>query len=167
MSEKIVGQASEHRTLWAWTVATFFGAGLGKPGPGTWGSVAAVLVWAAYALGAHPSAHALFVALLIGIAASIVFGVPAATITARESGREDPGFVVIDEVAGQWIALIGSLATWQHALLALVLFRFFDVLKPYPIRKLEHLPEGWGIVFDDVLAGLYALVVATVLHRWI
>ncbi|HWA94649.1 MAG TPA: phosphatidylglycerophosphatase A [Terracidiphilus sp.] len=167
MSEKIVGQASERKTLWAWTISTFFGAGLGKPGPGTWGSVAAVLVWAAYVLAVHPSAHALLVALFIGIAASIAFGVPAATVTARESGREDPGFVVIDEVAGQWIALIGSLATWQHGLLALVLFRIFDVLKPFPIRKLEKLPEGWGIVFDDVLAGLYALVVATLLHRWI
>ncbi len=167
MSERIVGQPSEKKTSWAFAVATFFGAGRCKPAPGTWGSGAAVLLWAVYAYFAHPTPHALLIALLIGIAASIVFGVPAATIASRESGMEDPRFVVIDEVAGQWIALIGSTLTWQHGLLALFFFRFFDVLKPYPIRKLEMLPEGWGIVFDDVLAGLYALVVVLVLHRWI
>ena len=159
---------NQHPTQWwAWTVATFFGAGFGKPGPGTWGSVAAVLLWAACALLLHPSALALNIALLFGIVLTLVFGIPAATVVARESGRKDPGFVVIDEVAGQWIALLGSHANWRHALLALVLFRLFDITKPYPIRRLEALPEGWGIVLDDVLAGLYALGVASLLHVWI
>lgn len=167
MTERVIGQPSQKKTFWAFMVATFFGSGWCKPAPGTWGSGAALLLWAAYGYFAHPSPHALVIALLIGTAVSIIFGVPAATIASRESGMEDPRFVVIDEVAGQWIALIGSAVTWQHGLLALFLFRFFDVLKPYPIRKLEKLPEGWGIVFDDVLAGIYALVVATVLHRWI
>src|ERR1700758_2731744 len=110
------------KTLWAWTVATFFGAGLGTPGPGTWGSVAAVLLWAAYAWLLHPTSTGLLVALLCGIALTIVLGVPAATIAARESGRHDPSFVVIDEVAGQWITLLGSPFGWRSALLALVLF---------------------------------------------
>ena len=158
---------STRKTFWAWTVATFFGAGLGKPGPGTWGSVAAVLLWATYALKVHSEAHALLVALAIGIVLSIALGVPAATIAARESGRHDPGFVVVDEVAGQWIALLGSPADWRHALIALILFRLFDITKPFPIRKLELLPEGWGIVFDDVAAGLYALGVASLLRIWI
>jgi phosphatidylglycerophosphatase A len=156
-----------HKTFWAWTVATFFGAGLGKPGPGTWGSVAAVLLWAAVAWGLHPAPLTLALILLAGIALTLVFGIPAATIAARESGRHDPGFVVIDEVAGQWIALIGSRADWRHALIALILFRLFDITKPFPCRQLESLPEGWGIVFDDVAAGLYALGVASLLHRWI
>jgi len=156
-----------HKTLWAWTVATFFGAGMGKPGPGTWGSVAAVLLWAAVAWGLHPTPLPLALILLAGIAATLVLGIPAATIAARESGRHDPGFVVIDEVAGQWIALIGSRADWRHALIALILFRLFDITKPFPCRQLESLPEGWGIVFDDVAAGLYALGVASLLHRWI
>jgi len=160
-------QSQSPRQWWAWTVATFFGAGLGKPGPGTWGSVAAVLLWAACAWLLHPSALALNIALLIGIALTLVLGIPAATVVARESARKDPGFVVIDEVAGQWIALLGSHANWRHALLALVLFRLFDITKPYPIRRLEALPEGWGIVLDDVLAGLYALGVASLLHIWI
>ena len=154
-------------TRWAWTVATFFGAGFGKPGSGTWGSVAAVLLWAAFAWGLHPTPQTLFLALRAGIALTLVFGIPAATIVARESGRQDPQFVVIDEVAGQWIALLGSHANWRHALIALILFRLFDITKPFPVRQLEALPEGWGIVLDDVGAGLYALGVASLLHLWI
>ncbi len=152
------------RHSWAWTVATFFGAGFGKPGPGTWGSVAAVLLWAAYAWFSHPTPHALLLALLIGIALALALGIPAATIVARESGRHDPQFVVIDEAAGQSIALLGSHANWRHALIALILFRLFDITKPFPVRQLEKLPEGWGIVLDDVGAGLYALCVASLLH---
>jgi phosphatidylglycerophosphatase A len=154
------------KTLWAWTTATFFGAGLGKPGPGTWGSVAAVLLWGAYAWLAHPSSPLLTLVLDIGIALSLLFGIPAATIVARESGRKDPQFVVIDEVAGQWIALLGSPADWRHALIALALFRLFDITKPFPIRHIENLPEGWGIVFDDVAAGLYALIIASIVRIW-
>ena len=159
--------ASARKTFWAWTVATFFGAGFGKPGPGTWGSVAAVLIWAGVAWGLHPAPRTLLLILLAGIALSLVLGIPAATIAARESGRKDPGFVVVDEVAGQWIALLGSHANWRHALLALLLFRIFDITKPFPVRQLENLPEGWGIVLDDVGAGLYALGVAWLLHHWI
>lgn len=158
---------SGRRTKWAWIVATFFGAGFGKPGPGTWGSVGAVLVWAAFAWGLHPTPQTLFLALLAGIALTLVFGIPASTIVARESGRKDPQFVVIDEVAGQWIALLGSQANWRHAIIALILFRLFDITKPFPVRQLEALPEGWGIVLDDVGAGLYALGVASLLHLWI
>jgi phosphatidylglycerophosphatase A len=158
--------SGEKKTLWAWTVATFFGAGLGKPGPGTWGSVAALLLWAAFAFGAHPSPLLLNSALLLGIALSIFLGVPAATIAARESGRHDPGFVVIDEVAGQWIALLFCPAHWIPAILALILFRLFDITKPFPARQLESLPEGWGIVFDDVAAGLYALLVGVLLRHF-
>lgn len=155
------------KTEWAWTVATFFGAGLGKPGPGTWGSVAAVLLWGAVGYLFHPTPNGLLLVVFIGIVLSIASGVPAATIAARESGRHDPGFVVIDEVAGQWIALLGSPADWRHGLIALILFRLFDITKPFPVRQLERLPEGWGIVFDDVAAGLYALGVASLLRLWI
>jgi phosphatidylglycerophosphatase A len=157
---------SQRKTLWAWAIATFFGAGLGKPGPGTWGSVTAVFIWAAFAWGLHPAPQKLLIALLAGIALTLLLGIPAATIVARESGRHDPQFVVVDEVAGQWIALLGSHANWHHALIALVLFRLFDITKPFPVRQLEKLPEGWGIVLDDVGAGLYALGVASLLHLW-
>ena len=154
------------KSLWAWTTAAFFGIGYLKPGPGTWGSIAAVLLWAAFAFTLHPSTLALTLALLIGIALTLVFGIPAATIVERQSGRHDPQYVVIDEVAGQWIALLFCPIDWRHALIALVLFRLFDIVKPFPVRRLERLPAGWGIVFDDVAAGLYALGIASILRIW-
>jgi phosphatidylglycerophosphatase A len=157
------------KTLWAWTIATFFGAGLGNPGPGTWGSIAATLIWAAAAFFLHPTPQALLISTLGGIALAVALGVPAATIAARESGRKDPGFVVIDEVAGVWIALLGAVfrPDWKHILLALLLFRIFDIWKPFPVRNLEKLPEGWGIVFDDLAAGLYAWAGLVLLNHWL
>jgi phosphatidylglycerophosphatase A len=151
---------SEKKTLWAWAVGTFLGAGLLKPGPGTYGSIAAMLLWFAAAHAFHPTPLAL--ALGTGLAALIatLIGIPAATIVARESGREDPGHVVIDEVAGQLIALLFLPADWPHALLGLLLFRLFDILKPPPVRQLERLPGGTGIMMDDVAAGVMALILA-------
>lgn len=154
------------KTPWAWAIATFFGAGYLKPGPGTWASVAAVVLWAAFAFTLHPSTLTLTLALTLGIVLTLVLGIPAATIAERESGRHDPGFVVIDEVAGQWIALLFCPVDWRHALIALVLFRLFDIVKPFPVRRIERLPAGWGIVFDDVAAGLYALGIASLLRLW-
>lgn len=164
-TEPIAPQVTLKKTPWAWTVATFFGAGLGRPGPGTWGSAAAVLLWVAYAGLVHPTPRGLLIALLVGALVSIALGVPAATIVARESGRHDPSFVVIDEVAGQWVTLLGSPFSWSTGLLAFLLFRLFDITKPFPVRRLERLPGGWGIVFDDVAAGLYALGVSLLLQH--
>ncbi len=154
------------KTLWAWTAATFFGAGFGKPGPGTWGSVAATLAWFLVVFLAHLST--IQTALLSGLGAllALIFGIPAATIVERESGREDPGYVVLDEVCGQWIALAASPPDWRHALLGLLLFRLFDIIKPWPARQLERLHGGAGIMLDDVAAGIYALLVFLVIHRW-
>jgi len=154
-----------HTTRW-WAIATFFGVGFIKPGPGTWGSVSAVLLWATFAWLAHPSRLVLFVALLIGIFLTLLFGVPAASVVERESGGHDPQCVVIDEVAGQWITLLLCPVDWRHGLIALVLFRLFDITKPFPVRRLERLPGGWGIVFDDVAAGLYAFCIASLLRIW-
>lgn len=78
---------------------------------------------------------------------------------ARATGLKDPQFVVIDEVAGQLITLIAVPVSWKSVLLGFILFRGFDIVKPPPVRQLEHLPEGIGIVLDDVGAGLYALVI--------
>jgi len=159
--------SAREKTLWAWAIATFFGAGLGKPGPGTWGSVATVLLWAAFAWLVHPTPLILLYGLFLLIGFALTLGIPAATIVARESGRKDPQVVVIDEVAGQAIALLFSPFDLRHGLIALILFRLFDITKPFPIRRLENLPEGWGIVLDDVVAGLYALGVASLLRIWI
>jgi len=158
---------SKKKTLWAWTIATFFGAGFGKPGPGTWGSVATVLLWFAYAWLAHPAPLTLTLALVLAIVLTLLVGIPASTIVARESGRKDPQFVVIDEVAGQAITLLFAPIGWQYALSAFILFRLFDITKPFPVRQLERLPAGWGIVLDDVGAGLYALGIATLLRIYL
>ena len=155
---------AEKRTLWAWLIGTFFGAGLLKPGPGTYGSISAVLLWYAAAHILHPAPVALAIGTAIAAILTTLTGIPAATIVANESGREDPGHVVIDEVAGQLIALIAIPADWQHAALSLVLFRFFDILKPPPVRQLERLHGGTGIMLDDVGAGLFALAVAQLIH---
>lgn len=143
--------------LWATLIATFFGAGRMRPGPGTWGSAAAVLLWAALAYQLSPS---LQTPALIALAALVtIIGIPAATQVARASHTEDPQFVVIDEVAGQWIALIAVPIGWKTLLAGFILFRAFDIVKPPPVRQLEALPEGWGIMLDDVMAGIYAFAV--------
>ncbi len=152
------------KTRWAWAVGTFFGAGLLRPGPGTYGSVAALLLWYGAAHAFHP-AHPAIWTLAAALAATAV-GIPAATIVARESAREDPGHVVIDEVAGQLFALIAIPADWRHAALALLLFRLLDITKPPPIRQLERLHGGTGIVLDDVAAGLIALALGHVALLW-
>jgi phosphatidylglycerophosphatase A len=141
---------------WADLIATFFGIGRMKPGPGTWASAATMLLWAALAHSLAPSLR-----LPVGIAlAAIVtlIGIPAATQVARGSGVKDPQFVVIDEVAGQLVALLAVPLAWKSFLAGFILFRAFDIIKPPPVRQLEAIPEGAGIVLDDVAAGLYALI---------
>jgi phosphatidylglycerophosphatase A len=154
--------AAIKKSRFSWLIATFFYIGYMKPGPGTYASAVTVVLWwaAAHLIPANwLSLVALGVAVLITL-----LGIPPSTVVARESGREDPGFVVIDEVAGQMIALIGVPATWNYLIAGLILFRIFDILKPFPLRRLENLPEGTGIMMDDVGAGLYALLL---LQLWI
>jgi phosphatidylglycerophosphatase A len=149
--------------VWATQVATFFGAGRLRPGPGTWGSAAAVLIWAGVSHWIAPQYQWPVLAAMALVATLI--GIPAATQFARASGQKDPQSVVIDEVAGQWITLLFAPISWKTLLLGFILFRAFDILKPPPVRQLERLPEGTGIVIDDVGAGLYALLVMQlVLH---
>jgi phosphatidylglycerophosphatase A len=98
---------------------------------------------------------------------AIAIGIPAASIVERESERPDPGHVVIDEVAGQWIALIYSRVNLNHLLAGFLFFRLFDIMKPWPARQLESMPAGWGIMLDDVAAGVYALLLMLALQHWI
>ena len=155
--EKLSG-APTTKTAWAWVLGTFFGAGFGKPGPGTYGSCAAVLLWMLAARLTHATSGGLMAGTLLAAVVVTAIGIPAATRVARESGRKDPSIVVIDEVAGQLFALTLAAPMWGEALLALVLFRVFDIWKPWPIRRLEEVPEGTGIMLDDVAAGVFALV---------
>ncbi len=137
-------------------VATGFGLGYSPIAPGTVGSLAAV--------GAAGLLHNLFAwrPEAIGVL-GIVTILPAiwtAEVAARRHGQVDPGVVVIDEVAGQWITLGGALSLgWIGCLAGFALFRIFDVWKPFPVRRFEELPGGLGIVADDVAAGLYGALV--------
>ena len=156
-------QPAAHKSAWAWAIGTFFGIGKLKPGPGTWASVATVGLWRAFA----PFAGGYQIPVAIAAAALVTAaGIPASTRVARESARKDPGFVVIDEVAGQLIALIGAPLDWKTLLASLILFRAFDIVKPPPLRRLEGLPEGTGIMLDDVGAGLYALAAMQALRHF-
>lgn len=146
---------------WATLVATFFGAGRLCPGPGTWGSLATVLLW--WLLASHIPQAARLPVILALIVIVVSIGVPAATLEARGCGRKDPSHVVIDEVAGQLVTLVACPIMWQALLAGFILFRVFDITKPPPIRSLEKLPEGTGIVVDDLGAGVYGLIVLQLL----
>jgi len=143
--------------IWATLVATFFGTGRLKPGPGTWGSLATVILWA-LASSRIPEGNRVWATIIAAVVVTFI-GIPAATIVARAAGRKDPQFVVIDEVAGQLVTLIAAPLAWKPFLAGFILFRVFDMWKPFPIRRLELLPEGTGIVVDDLGAGIYALAV--------
>jgi phosphatidylglycerophosphatase A len=165
MKTEITGIADGHAVapapLWATLVATFFGAGRMKPGPGTWGSAAAALIWLGLARWIPAQWRPSSLAMLAVVAVAV--GIPAATLAARASRLKDPQFVVIDEVAGQWITLLFAPVAWKTVLAGFILFRAFDIVKPPPVRQLERLPEGTGIVVDDVAAGIYALLVLQLL----
>jgi phosphatidylglycerophosphatase A len=120
-----------------------------------------VLLWWLLASHLPPAARVPVILLLIGLVVAI--GIPAATLEARGCGKKDPSHVVIDEVAGQLLTLVACPIVWQGLLAGFILFRVFDIVKPPPVRSLERLPEGTGIVVDDLGAGVYGLIVLQLL----
>jgi phosphatidylglycerophosphatase A len=163
-------------------IATWFYCGLVPFAPGTAGSIAAIAI--AWALNRYWGVPPLAIAGL-GVLLAVP-GIWASGVTAKAMGKKDPQIVVVDEVVGQWITLAGAMSlswtaagvlnwpangalNWKLWLLALVLFRVFDVWKPPPVRQLERLPGGLGIVADDAMAGVYAAVIlfaAGLLHLY-
>lgn len=152
----------------AYALATGFGAGFVPIAPGTVGAAEGVgiyLLIAALHLTAATST-------LVFVAANIVVfavGVWASNRACQMTGLKDPRLAVIDEVSGQLIAFT-PLALWQWfsipaIIIGFLLFRVFDIFKPYPIRKLELLPSGLGVMADDVLAGIYAAVLLWLGHQ--
>jgi phosphatidylglycerophosphatase A len=139
----------------ALALSTFFGCGYLPKAPGTAGSLAGLAIaglFDAFGFGRFT----LFALLLLLLAPAIW----SATATARLLNRKDPGQVVIDEVLGQWVTLLGApMWNWKSFLAAFALFRLFDIWKPPPIRMLESLPEGIGIVADDLMAGVYGALI--------
>jgi phosphatidylglycerophosphatase A len=146
-------------------VATVGGLGDRLPAPGTTaGSFPAAVVWwgAAAALGGTWWLWAVTLAMVV---LATVVGVWSAGSESRRRGREDPGAVVIDEVAGQWLTYLCAVGFWARSstaelalfvLSGFFLFRVFDVLKPWPVRRLERLPGGVGVVADDLAAACLA-----------
>jgi phosphatidylglycerophosphatase A len=135
--------------------------------PGTWGSLVGVgifllLIWAV-------PAHALVVVVLVAISAVTCVGTWAATRTEQLSGRKDPGKVVVDEVAGQFIALfpLTLFTRWSTmaVIVSFILFRFFDIVKPYPANRLQELNGGAGVMLDDLVAGVYGAVIVSIILR--
>ena len=132
--------------------STFFGTGFFPVAPGTVASFLTVLL---FKLGLYKLSWP-FQALII--VAVFIAGGAASTRYARLLKQKDPARIVIDETCGQLIALFQVTPSLRELLLAFFLFRIFDIIKPYPIKKLEALPHGWGIMADDVGAGLAAAV---------
>ncbi|MEW6127132.1 MAG: phosphatidylglycerophosphatase A [Acidobacteriota bacterium] len=149
----------------AYLIATGFGAGLMPKAPGTFGAIESVLVFvAAVALPLSPQILLILFSLMSLV--SFAAGVWAANRVCKATGLDDPGQIVVDEICGQFIALVPvALApSWLNIVLAFLLFRLFDITKPYPIRKLENFHGGLGVMADDVLAGIYAALLVWLAH---
>jgi len=134
--------------------ASFFYTGYLPYAPGTWASLISVVLWFLF-----PWNSLSFLLCLILIV--LIVGIFVSGITEKRTGEKDPSFIVIDEVAGMWLtlALIPKITFPENIvkiIFALLAFRFFDILKVPPIKKLESIPGGLGIMLDDIVAGIYA-----------
>lgn len=143
-------------------LATGLGAGYLPIAPGTWGSAEAIVIAAALVLFVPSQVWPLL--FLLTLLFSII-GIPASTAVSREEKLKDPSIVVVDEIAGQFLTLLFVPLSWIWIVAAFLTFRLFDIVKPYPARQLEALPEGWGIVIDDLVAGLYSGLLLYLLNR--
>ncbi|WP_457621788.1 phosphatidylglycerophosphatase A family protein [Persephonella sp.] len=104
----------------------------------------------------------------ISITLAVFFiGIWASTVVVETFKEKDPDYVVIDEIAGYMVAMIGIVPSWQNLLIAFILFRFFDIVKPPPIKFFERLPSGIGIMADDIIAGLYVLGIMHLLTKFV
>jgi phosphatidylglycerophosphatase A len=146
----------------AFLIATWFGCGYAPKAPGTAGSLAALLI--AIALNWY-GGYGRWTLLLL-TALLLAPGIWSAGVVAKRTNRPDPQIVVVDEVIGQWITLAGAATfNWKTYLAAFVLFRLLDMWKPAPARQFENFPGGWGIVADDVMAGVYGALAIFVLDH--
>ena len=136
------------RTRLALAIATVFGVGYAPIAPGTFGSAAGLLLW--WLLPASTGVQATAIVVLFAA------GSWGASVAERHFGRTDPGQVVADEVMGMLITLFLNPVGWRGALAGFLLFRVFDVIKPYPANRLEQLHGGIGVMADDAMAAVYA-----------
>jgi phosphatidylglycerophosphatase A len=145
-------------------IASGFGTGFSPFAPGTAGALLATIIWIVLAFLVPP-----YTLLLITIALIVLFtilGIWSANVLEKDWGK-DPSRVVVDEMVGVWIPLLAVDADHlYYVLLAFVLFRLFDIYKPLGIRKMESLKGGVGVMMDDIVAGLYSLIILLAL-RWV
>lgn len=141
-------------------MATAGYAGYVPVAPGTAGSLVGLAI---YAVVRWSGGWGLEVGVLSTV---VVLGIWSATVGERHFQREDPGYVVIDEVAGMLLTLLWIPVTWFGALVGFLAFRLFDIFKPFPARSAERLPEGWGVMADDLVAGVYGHLVVRLL-AWV
>ena len=153
------------RAFWK-IIATGFGSGYSPLAPGTAGAlVACGLLWGLHVVfpgqfsGGWPQSHW----LLLLTAFFFFLGVKSANVLEKEWGH-DPSRIVVDEMVGVWIAMLGVPFSGANLALAFLLFRVFDIWKPLGIRRMERMQGGWGVMMDDVLAGVYS---ALVVHAWL
>ena len=159
----------KHKT--SWIIATWFGSGLLPKAPGTWGSLAAFPF--AYIISVYTCPYA----LILGTVALFFIGIWASGKIEKSEQVKDPGFIVVDEVVGQWIALLPLPFLYSFlnpdsfhlyftviAAVAFIAFRIFDIWKPWPVNYIDkNVHGGYGIMLDDVIAGMYALIITSAL----
>ncbi|MFQ6616819.1 MAG: phosphatidylglycerophosphatase A [Fidelibacterota bacterium] len=133
-------------------IGSVFRIGYLPGAPGTWASVVAAAAWRVL----PPLEGLTYVLILANL---FLLGVIVSSIVSHETGDPDPQRVVIDEWVGMWIALAGVPGSWSFILAAFVVFRLFDIVKVFPAGRLERLKGGWGIMLDDVAAGIYTLII--------
>ena len=134
-------------------VSSFFGVGYFPVAPGTLTSLLVILAYKFYIFRLGWFLHLLILFLLFFV------GVYTSTKIEKESRKKDPRKIVIDEACGQLLVLFRMSDVWLPLIIGFILFRIFDIAKPYPIKKVEDLPSGWGIMMDDMVAAIYAGVI--------
>jgi len=141
----------------AWKIlATFFGVGFFPLAPGTLTSFVVVILYKFLLFNLSWPVYLLIFLCLFFI------GVFVSTEYSAELGKKDPRKIVIDEACGQLLVLFQMPTSWFLLLLGFFLFRLFDIIKPYPIRKVENLKKGWGIMLDDIMAAIYAIIIVRI-----
>ncbi len=145
-------------------IATGFGSGLSPVAPGTFGSIAALLP--AY-LYVQYLPHNLWVTAIVMVAALLI-GIWSCDRAGKKLGKDDHPSLVWDEFVGQWLVLLAVPVSWPGWLAALLLFRLFDILKPWPVTAADkHIHGGWGVMLDDLLAAAYAVILLLLLQwQW-
>ncbi len=142
-------------------IATCFKVGYLPLAPGTWGSIFAILVWWVFLKDLDP--------LIFGIIIILFFfiGIIVSNVIIDQNGNNDPSHIIIDELVGQWLALWILPDGYFYIIVVFILFRFFDIIKPWPIRFMEQLPKGLGVMCDDLTAGLITLILIQIINFYL